>query len=75
MLFASGGDFTPDGHYACPVQLAMLTGGEKFLGRVPKFAISGHLFDLFGDDFIGVSKDKPFQGTPSLVVNMNISSH
>ena len=75
VIAASGGDFTPDGHYACPVQLAMLTDGEKFLGRVPEFAISGHLFDLFGDDFIGVSKDKPFQGLPSLVVNMNISSH
>jgi PmbA protein len=74
VIMASGGDFTPDGHYASPVQLAMLTDGEKFLGRVPEFEISSHVFDLFGKDFVGVSQDHPFNGLPALVVNMEITS-
>lgn len=55
---ASGGDFTPDGQYASPVQVAYLTDGEKLLGRVPEFTIKGSIFDFFGHDFIGVSSDK-----------------
>lgn len=55
---ASGGDFTPDGHYASPVQVAYLTDGQKLLGRVPEFSINGSIFDFFGNDFIGVSSDK-----------------
>ncbi|NCB37630.1 MAG: hypothetical protein EOM80_02570 [Erysipelotrichia bacterium] len=57
---ASGGDFTPDGHYASPVQVAFLTDGHKLLGRVPEFTIKGSIFDFFGHDFIGVSSDKIF---------------
>jgi PmbA protein len=55
---ASGGDFTPDGQFASPVQVAYLTDGEKLLGRLPEFSIKGSVFDFFGDNFIGVSSDK-----------------
>jgi len=55
---ASGGDFTPDGNFASPVQVAYLTDGHKLLGRVPEFTIKGSIFEFFGDDFIGVSSDK-----------------
>jgi PmbA protein len=54
---ASGGDFTPDGHFATPVQLAYLFDGERLLGRVPELNISSHLYDMFGKDFIGLSTD------------------
>lgn len=55
---ASGGDFTPDGQFASPVQLAYLTDGEKLLGRLPELTIKGSVFDFCGKDFIGVSSDK-----------------
>lgn len=58
VLIASGGDFTPDGKFGTPVQVAYLFDGEKFLGRLPELKISGHIYDIFGNDFRGVSKDK-----------------
>lgn len=58
ILIASGGDFTPDGKFGTPVQVAFLFDGEKFLGRLPELKVSGHIYDVFGNDFRGVSKDK-----------------
>lgn len=58
VAIASGGDFTPDGNFASPVQVAYLTDGIRLLGRLPELTIKGSLFDFFGDDFIGVSSDK-----------------
>jgi PmbA protein len=72
VAFASGGDYTDDGRYASPVQLGFLTDGEKWLGRVPEFNISGNLYDLFGKDYIGYSKDRFLMGEHALVVHMNI---
>lgn len=66
---ASGGDFTPDGNFASPVQVAFLTDGHKLLGRVPEFTVNGSIFDFFGSDFIGVSSDKIFiNGNERLLV-------
>ena len=56
----SGGGFTPDGNFATTVQLSYLTDGEKLLGRLPKFIIKSSVYDIFGKDFIGMSKDKLF---------------
>ena len=39
-----------------PVQIGLLTDGEKILGRVPPFTIVSNLFDMFGKDFIGIAK-------------------
>lgn len=58
VMFAGGGDFTPDGQYASPVQLAYLTDGEKLLGRLPEFTIKSSIYDIFGKNFIGMSKDR-----------------
>ncbi|MBU1108228.1 MAG: hypothetical protein KKB51_16265 [Candidatus Riflebacteria bacterium] len=58
IAIASGGDFTPDGSFASPVQVAWLTDGKQLLGRLPELTIKGSLFDFFGKDFIGVSSDK-----------------
>jgi len=58
IAIASGGDFTPDGKFATPVQVSYLTDGVKLLGRLPELTIKGSLFDFFGRDFIGVSSDK-----------------
>jgi len=53
---AYGGGFKEKGEYTMPVQIGLLTDGEKILGRVPPFTISTNMFDMFGKDFIGVSK-------------------
>jgi PmbA protein len=71
---ASGGDFTSDGRFASPVQVAYLTDGEKLLGRLPEITISGSIFDFFADDFVGVSSDKIYvAGDERLaVVNLKV---
>lgn len=53
---ASGGGFKEKGDYTMPVQIGLLTDGEKILGRVPPFTIVSNLFDMFGKDFIGIAK-------------------
>lgn len=65
LVAASGGDTSPNGHFATPVQYALLTDGEKMLGHLPEFQISGSIFDLFGKDYIGYSTDK-------LIFNKNL---
>lgn len=55
-LIASGGGFKEKGEYTMPVQTGLLTDGEKILGRVPPFTMTTNMFDMFGKDFIGVSK-------------------
>lgn len=51
-----GGGFKEKGEYTMPVQIGLLTDGEKILGRVPPFTISSNMFDMFGKDFIGIAK-------------------
>lgn len=72
VLLASGGDYTSSGDYATPVQMSYLTDGEKILGSLPTFNLSGNLFDIFGDDFIGMSCDRAFMGNRLLVVKMKL---
>lgn len=50
---ASGGDMTPDGHYATPVQLAYLVENGEIVGRLPDISIAGDFFDLIGKDYLG----------------------
>ncbi len=66
---ASGGDFTPDGTYASPVQVAMIFDGEKLVGRIPEITIKGSIFDIYGKNFVGLSSDKHlFAGNERLLV-------
>jgi len=71
---ASGGDFTPQGEYASPIQIAYMFDGENFLGRLPQLSMSSHINDLFGKGFIGLSADNDYLGSPNnyLVMNMNV---
>lgn len=57
ILSAGGGDFTNDGGYGTPVQIAYLFDGEKFIGLVPEFSIKSHIYDMYGKDFVGVASD------------------
>jgi len=56
---SSGGGFKEKGEYTMPIQIGLLTDGEKILGRVPPFTVSSNMFDMFGKDFIGVAKKNP----------------
>ncbi len=57
VFISQGGDFTPDGQFAAPVQLAFLFDGQHLIGRLPSLKVSSTVFDMFGDAFIGISKD------------------
>jgi PmbA protein len=70
----SGGDFTPQGEYAAPIQVAYMFDGEKLLGRLPQLSMSSHINDMFGKDFIGASTDGLYKDSPTnfLAINMNV---
>lgn len=60
VLMASGGDWTDDGNFATPVQCAYVYRDGKLIGRLPEFALTVKLDELFGDRFVGCSTDKIF---------------
>lgn len=76
VTMAGGGDFTPDGIFASPVQLAYLTDGEKLLGKLPQFTIKASVYDIFGKGFVGVSSDKIYTvgNKHLLVTNMEVAT-
>jgi PmbA protein len=53
VLVSAGGDFTPDGSFAAPVQVSFLFDGERIIGKLPEFSIRSHLYKVLGDDYIG----------------------
>lgn len=53
IVVTSGGDVTPGGHFAAPVQMAYLLEDGKLVGRLPEFNISGNFYDMLGKDYIG----------------------
>ena len=53
VVMASGGDTTPDGHFATPVQMAYLMENGKLVGRLPELNIGGNFYDMLGNDYIG----------------------
>lgn len=60
VMMASGGDMTPSGHYATPVQLAFLVENGEIKGKLPEIGISGEYFDLLGKDYLGAVKNAFF---------------
>lgn len=73
VIILSGGDYTNNGDYASPVQMSYLTDGENLLGKLPEFNISNNIYSMFGNDFIGITKDKPCFNSNLLVTRMNIT--
>lgn len=53
----SGGDMTPTGQIGLPVQCAYLYEKGGLVGKLPEFSISCNLFDMLGNDFIGVCEN------------------
>lgn len=54
---ASGGDYTSEGGFGTPVQVAFLMKDGKLVGKLPELQLSGHAYDMYGKDFLGVSAD------------------
>lgn len=57
---AGGGDMTPDGHFATPVQLAFLVENGEIKGKLPDIGVSGEYFDLLGKDYLGAADNAFF---------------
>jgi len=55
---ASGGDFTSEGGFGTPAQVAFLMQDGKLVGRLPELQLTSHVYDMYGKDFLGVSSDK-----------------
>ncbi len=70
---AGGGDTTPDGHFATPVQCAYLMERGKLVGKLPDLNISGDFFDLLGKDYVGAVNDESALGEQLCVVNMQVT--
>ena len=75
VMVASGGDFTPQGNFGSPVQLAFLFDGEKIMGKLPELKILSNIWDMYGKDFIGVSSDNvgPLNPEKYLIMQMEVS--
>lgn len=69
------GEYSSDGIYVSTVPVAFLFDGEKIIGRLPKLTIRSKFFDMYGEDFIGVTKDNvnPLSNKKFLIMNMNVS--
>ena len=75
MMIASGGDMTPDGHFATPVQLAFLLEDGKPAGRLPEISVGGNFFDMLGGDYIGTVYDWPFKKLQLAAVMMDVNKN
>lgn len=64
VMSASGGDYTPSGHFATPVQMAYLVEDGKIVGRLPELNISGEFFSILGDSYLGAVPDTLLNDTP-----------
>ena len=70
---ASGGDTTPDGHFATPVQLAYLLEGGRPVGKLPELNISGDFFSMLGSDFLGSVRGSIDGLNDLCVINMEVT--
>ncbi len=73
MIIASGGDMTPEGHFATPVQMAYLLEDGEIKGRLPEINIGGDFFDMLGKDYIGTVRDIPFRNSSLTAVMMDVT--
>ena len=73
IVIASGGDMTPEGHFATPVQMAYLLEDGKIKGRLPELNIGGDFFNMFGKDYIGTVRDAPYRNNSLTAVMMDVT--
>ncbi|HNW43166.1 MAG TPA: metallopeptidase TldD-related protein [Elusimicrobiales bacterium] len=58
VAMASGGDFTSEGGFGTPAQVAFLLQDGKLAGRLPQLQLSSGVYEMYGKDFLGVSSDR-----------------
>ena len=75
VIIASGGDTTPDGHFATPVQMAYLMEDGHIVGRLPEIAVSGNFFDMLGKDYLGTVHNCPFEKSELTAVMMDVKEN
>lgn len=70
-----GGDFTSDGGYGTPIQVAYVFDGKNFIGRIPEISVKSNIYDMYGKDFIGVPKDNlnPVSLSKLAVIDMKVN--
>lgn len=75
VMIASGGDMTPEGHFATPVQLAFLVEKGEIVGRLPDIGISGEFFELLGKDYLGTVEKAffPSLGSSYMACRMKVT--
>ena len=73
VVVASGGDATPDGHFATPVQMAYLLEDGEIKGRLPEINIGGSFFDMLGRDYIGAVHNDPIENEMMIAVEMDVT--
>ena len=57
VAMASGGDFTSEGGFGTPAQLAFLLKDGKLAGKLPELQLSSSVYEMYGPGFLGVSSD------------------
>ena len=72
VVAAAGGDMTPDGHFATPVQMAYLLEDGEPVGRLPELNIGGSFFDLLGKDYRGAVRSASQDGAVLTAVTMDV---
>lgn len=73
VVVASGGDVTPDGHFATPAQMAYLMEDGRLVGRLPELNIAGNVYDMLGKDYVGAVRGEPFRGSTSCAAIMDVT--
>ena len=73
VVLTSGGDTTPDGHFAAPVQMSYLMENGKLVGRLPELNIGGNFFDLLGKDYLGAAGGGPRPDSVLCAVTMDVT--
>ncbi len=65
-VVSPGGDFTSDGDFATPCILSYLYQDGKLVGQLPALQLSGHIRQMFGDDYLGTCP-LPMKGTDGMI--------
>lgn len=72
VVVASGGDTTPEGHFATPAQMAYLMEDGELVGRLPEISIGGSFFDLLGEDYLGTVRGDLLPGLSLSAARMDV---
>lgn len=73
IVMTSGGDITPGGHFASPVQMSYLMENGRLVGRLPELNIGGDFSDFLGNDYIGAVRGDPSPDSMLCAVVMDVN--